>query len=40
MTEIALENLQGWVSADWQVETAKTENAATKAAALALGAAQ
>ena len=35
---IALENLQGWVSSDWNVEQAKTENAATKANAQALGA--
>lgn len=40
LTQIALENLHGWVSNDWNAQTAKTENAATKANAQALGASQ
>jgi len=36
MTQIALENLQGWVSADWDAETAKQENALTASRAQAL----
>ncbi len=38
LTEIALENLQGWVSVDWDSAVAKTELAATKTRAQALGA--
>ena len=30
LTEIALENLQGWVSSDWNAEQAKKDNALTK----------
>jgi ferrochelatase len=40
LTQIALENLHGWVSSDWNAQTAKIENAATKANAQALGASQ
>ena len=40
MTEIALENLQGWVSSDWNREGARKENEMTKLRALALGANQ
>lgn len=38
MTEIALENLQGWVSADWDETQAKKENEMTKLRAQSLGA--
>ena len=40
MTDIALENLQGWVSADWDTEAAKKTAEDTKNRALALGASQ
>lgn len=40
MTEIALENLQGWVSTDWNREQAKKEAEMTKLRALALSANQ
>ena len=38
MTQIALENLQGWVSTDWDNETAKKSNETTKNLAKNLGA--
>lgn len=38
MTEIALENLQGWVSADWNSALAEKDNAITKLRAQSLGA--
>lgn len=38
MCEIALENLQGWVSADWDSEAAKKQSALTQEKAWALGA--
>ena len=37
MTEIALENLQGWVSADWDNMQAKKDNEMTKLRAEAMG---
>ena len=40
MTQIALENLQGWVSTYWNAEQAKKDNAATKTNAQGLGASQ
>ena len=40
MTEIALENLQGWVSSDWNVEQAKKDAEMTKLRAQSLGASQ
>ncbi len=40
MTEIALENLQGWVSAEWDWEAAKLATQNTTARAKALGAKQ
>jgi protoporphyrin/coproporphyrin ferrochelatase len=40
MTAIALENLQGWVSADWNVEQAKKDAEMTKLRAQSLGAKQ
>ena len=40
MTKIALENLQGWVSAEWDAEAAKQVAESTKKNALALGAKQ
>ena len=40
MTQIALENLQGWVSTDWNAEQAKKDNVLTKTNAQALGATQ
>ncbi len=40
MTEIALENLQGWVSSDWNVEQAKIDAEMTKLRAQSLGASQ
>ena len=38
MTDIALENLQGWVSSEWDIETAKHNNLQTKQLAQNLGA--
>lgn len=38
MTSIALENLQGWVSADWDNQMAKKDNELTKLRAQSLGA--
>ncbi|HQN64220.1 MAG TPA: ferrochelatase [Methylophilus sp.] len=38
LTQIALENLQGWVTANWDTAMAKVELAATKSRAQALGA--
>ena len=38
MTQIVLENLQGWVSAEWDVETAKKSSDTTKNLAKNLGA--
>lgn len=38
MTEITLENLQGWVSADWNSALAEKDNAITKLRAQSLGA--
>lgn len=38
MTEIAIENLQGWVSVDWDAETAKQRNENTRNLAKNLGA--
>ncbi len=40
LTEITLENLQGWMSSDWNTEQAKKDSAVTKAHAQALGASQ
>ena len=40
MTQIALENLQGWVRADWDVDSAKKANDITKTQAQSLGAPQ
>ena len=40
MTEIALENLQGWVSSDWDSAQAKNDNEMSKLRAQALGAKQ
>jgi len=40
MTAIVLENLQGWVSTDWDVGTAKKDNEMTKLRAQAMGANQ
>jgi hypothetical protein len=40
MTEICLENLQGWVSADWDKIAGKNENEHTALRAKALGAPQ
>ena len=40
MTEIALENLQGWVSADWDSAQAAKDNELTKTLAKSLGASQ
>ncbi len=39
LTTIALDNLQGWISPDWQPEKAKIENAASAERAKAIGAA-
>ena len=36
MTQIALENLQGWVSAEWDNEIAKSDNALTQSRAAAI----
>ena len=38
MTAIALENLQGWVSTEWEYDLAKKENEMTKLRAQAMGA--
>jgi ferrochelatase len=38
MTTIALENLQGWVSADWDASEAKKADDMTKLRAQAMGA--
>jgi ferrochelatase len=38
MTTIALENLQGWVSSDWDDVSAKKDNELTKLRAQSLGA--
>jgi ferrochelatase len=40
MTAIALENLQGWVSTEWDVGTVKKDNEMTKLRAQAMGANQ
>ena len=40
MTEIALENLQGWVSSDWDSAQAKKDNELSKSRAQALGSSQ
>jgi hypothetical protein len=40
MTAIALENLQGWVSADWDGAQAATDNELTKTRSQSLGAPQ
>jgi ferrochelatase len=40
MTTIALENLQGWVSTDWNIDQAKKEAEMTKLRAQAMGAKQ
>ena len=40
MTAIALENLQGWVTADWDGAQAATDNGLTKTRAQSLGAKQ
>ena len=40
MTEIALENLQGWVTADWDTAQATNDNELTKTRAQSLGASQ
>jgi protoporphyrin/coproporphyrin ferrochelatase len=40
MTQIALENLQGWVSSEWDAEAAKHANEMTKLRAQALGSKQ
>ncbi len=40
MTEIALENLQGWVTADWDTAQAIKDNELTKTRAQSLGASQ